>query len=188
VSERKRANQEHGGVFAAKRRSRGRRAGGTAARGANLVKLIIAAALGAALAYVFDPVRGRRRRAELKDRSRATLRREVRAVERQASYGKGRAEGVIHKIRHPRPHVPEDDLTLADKIRSEVLGRVGGPHLTIDVNDRVVTLRGELPDERAAQRVESAVRATPGVTDVVNLLHQPGTPAPNKADALGAES
>jgi hypothetical protein len=156
-------------------------------RGANLVKLIIAGAVGATLAYVFDPVRGRRRRAELKDRGRATLRREVRAVERQASYGKGRAEGVIHKLRHPRPHVPEDDMTLADKIRSEVLGRVDGPHLTIDVNNRVVTLRGEVPDEQAARDVEREVRAMSGVTDVVNLLHQPGTPAPNKADALRAE-
>jgi hypothetical protein len=157
-------------------------------RGANLVKLIIAGAVGAALAYVFDPVRGRRRRAELKDRGRATVRREVRAVERQASYGKGRAEGVIHKVRHPRPHVPEDDMTLVDKIRSEVLGHVDGPHLTIDVNDRVVTLRGEVPDERKAQQIEHDVRSTPGVIDVVNLLHQPGTPAPNKADALRAEN
>jgi osmotically-inducible protein OsmY len=157
-------------------------------RGASLVKLTIAAGVGATLAYVFDPVRGRRRRAELKDRSRATVRREVRAVERHASYGKGRAEGVIHKVRHPRPHVPEDDLTLADKIRSEVLGRVDGPHLTIDVNDRVVTLRGEMPDQQAAEYVEREVRATPGVRDVVNLLHQPGTPAPNKADALRAEN
>jgi osmotically-inducible protein OsmY len=156
-------------------------------RGANLVKLIIAAALGAALAYVFDPVRGRRRRAELKDRGRATVRREVRAVERQASYGKGRAEGAIHKLRHPRPHVPDDDMTLVDKIRSEVLGRVDGPHLTIDVNNRVVTLRGEVPDQLKAQQVEHEVRSTSGVVDVVNLLHQPGTPAPNKADALGAE-
>jgi len=157
-------------------------------RGANLVKLTIAAAVGAMLAYVFDPIRGRRRRAELKDRGRASVRREVRAVERQASYGKGRAEGVIHKLRHPRPHVPEDDMTLADKIRSEVLGRVDGPHLTIDVNNRVVTLRGEVSDEQAARHVEREVRATAGVADVVNLLHQPGTPAPNKADALRAES
>jgi osmotically-inducible protein OsmY len=78
-------------------------------------------------------------------------------------------------------------MTLVDKIRSEVLGRVDGPHLTIDVNNRVVTLRGEVPDQLKAQQVEHEVRSTPGVIDVVNLLHQPGTPAPNKADALGAE-
>jgi BON domain len=155
-------------------------------RGANLVKMTVAAAVGATLAYVFDPVRGRRRRAELKDRGRATLHREVRAVERHASYEKGRAEGVIHKLRNPRPHVPEDDMTLADKVRSEVLGRVDGPHLTIDVSNRVVTLRGEVPDDSAAENIERRVRATPGVIDVVNLLHQPGTPAPNKSDALDA--
>ena len=37
-------------------------------KGASLVKLTIAAGVGATIAYVFDPVRGRRRRAELKDR------------------------------------------------------------------------------------------------------------------------
>jgi osmotically-inducible protein OsmY len=156
-------------------------------RGANLVRLAIAAAVGAVLAYMMDPARGRRRRAELRDRGRATVRREVRAVERQASYGKGRAEGVVHKLRHPRPHAPEDDMTLADKIRSEVLGRVDGPHLTIDVTYRVVTLRGQVPDDEASQGIERDVRATAGVVDVVNLLHTPGTPAPNKVDALKAE-
>jgi hypothetical protein len=45
-----------------------------------------------------------------------------------------------------------------------------------------------MPDQQAALHVEREVRATPGVRDVVNLLHQPGTPAPNKADALRAEN
>src|SRR5918995_817270 len=157
-------------------------------RGASLMKLGVAGAAGAGLAYVFDPARGRRRRAELRDRGRAALRREVRAVERQASYGKGRAEGMVHRLRHPRPHAPEDDLTLADKIRSEVLGRFDGPHLTIDVNSRVVTLRGQVRDDKAVQDIEREVRGTPGVADVVNLLHTPGTPAPNKADALKSET
>jgi hypothetical protein len=157
-------------------------------KGAGLVKLGVAGAAGAGLAYAFDPARGRRRRAELKDRGRAALRRQMRAVERQASYGKGRAEGTMHRLRHPKPHVPEDDLTLADKIRSEVLGKVDGPHLTIDVNERVVTLRGQVADDQTVQDVEREVRGTPGVVDVVNLLHTPGTPAPNKVDALKTES
>jgi hypothetical protein len=157
-------------------------------KGAGLVKLGVAGAAGAGLAYAFDPARGRRRRAELKDRGRAALRRQMRAVERQASYGKGRAEGTMHRLRHPKPHVPEDDLTLADKIRSEVLGKVDGPHLTIDVNERVVTLRGQVADDQTVQDVEREVRGTPGVADVVNLLHPPGTPAPNKVDALKTES
>ena len=107
-------------------------------RGASLVKLTMAAAVGATLAYVFDPVRGRRRRAELKDRGRATVRREMRAAERQASYGKGRAEGVIHKFRHPRPHVPEDDMTLADKIVVLRAGRVEQVGRPLDLYDNPV--------------------------------------------------
>jgi BON domain len=143
--------------------------------------------VGAGLAYVFDPARGRRRRAELRDRGRAAVRREVRAVERQASYRKGRAEGFAHRLRHRTPE-PPDDNTLVDKIRSEVLGRVvDGPHLTIDANDRVVTLRGQVDDQQAVEDIEREVRAMPGVADVVNLLHTPGTPAPNKIDALRAD-
>jgi osmotically-inducible protein OsmY len=156
--------------------------------GKSLAKLSLAAAVGAGLAYVFDPARGRRRRAELRDRGRATVRREVRAVERQASYRKGRAEGFAHRLRHRTPEPPLDDNTLVDKIRSEVLGRVvDGPHLTIDANDRVVTLRGQVGDQQAVDDIEREVRAMPGVADVVNLLHTPGTPAPNKVDALKAD-
>jgi hypothetical protein len=156
-------------------------------RGASLAKLSLAAMVGAGLAYVFDPARGRRRRAELRDRGRAAVRREARAIERQASYRKGRAEGLAHRLRHRTPE-PPDDNTLVDKIRSEVLGRVvDGPHLTIDANDRVVTLRGQVADQQAVEDIEREVRAMAGVADVVNLLHTPGTPAPNKIDALEAE-
>jgi hypothetical protein len=35
-------------------------------------------------------------------------------------------------------------------------------------------------------RIEEAVRKVPGVTAVTSLLHMPGTPAPNKAEALAA--
>jgi osmotically-inducible protein OsmY len=64
---------------------------------------------------------------------------------------------------------------------------VDGPHLTIDANERVVTLRGQVADRDTALDIEHRVRATSGVDDVVNLLHVPGTPAPNKVDALRAD-
>lgn len=156
-------------------------------RGAGLMKLTLAAATGAGLAYAFDPARGRRRRAELRDRAGAAVRRNVRAMERQAHYGRGRASGVVHRLRHGGPHAPEDDMTLVDKVRSEVLGRiVDGPHLTVDACRGVVTLRGQVADHESARAIERAVRAVSGVADVVNLLHVPGEPAPNKAAALRA--
>jgi BON domain len=157
--------------------------------GTGFVKMSVAAAMGAGVAYVFDPARGRRRRAEIRDRSGAMVRRELRVVERQAHYGRGRAEGLIHRLRQPIPHVPDDDLTLVDKVRSEALGRiVNGPHLTIDACRRVVTLRGQVDSRDVAFAIESEVRSVPGVDNVVNLLHVPGTPAPNKVEALRADT
>jgi hypothetical protein len=156
-------------------------------RGAGFVKLSLAAAAGAGAAYAFDPARGRRRRAQMRDRGGALLRREVRAVERQAHYGRGKATGLIHRVRQGAPHVPDDDMTLVDKVRSEALGRmVDGPHLTVDACERVVTLRGQVADRELALAIEREVRAVPGVDDVVNLLHVPGVPAPNKVSALRA--
>jgi hypothetical protein len=156
--------------------------------GAGLVKLSLAAAAGAGLAYAFDPARGRRRRAQMRDRGGALLRREMRAVERQAHYGKGKATGVVHRLVQSAPHTPDDDMTLVDKVRSEALGRVvDGPHLTVDASERVVTLRGQVADRDTALAIEREVRTVPGVDDVVNLLHVPGVPAPNKAAALRAD-
>jgi BON domain len=153
--------------------------------GAGLVKLSLAAAAGAAAAYVLDPVRGRRRRAEIRDRGGALVRREVRAMERQAHYGRGKAMGAVHRLTAGAPHAPEDDMTLVDKVRSEALGRVvEGPHLTVDACERVITLRGQVADRDTALAIEREVRAVPGVDDVVNLLHVPGVPAPNKVAAL----
>ena len=107
------------------------------------------------------------------------MRRNVRAVERQAHYGRGRAAGVAHRLRQGAPHVPDDDMTLVDKVRSEALGPlVDGPHLTVDASRQVVTLRGQVADHATARAIEGAVRAVPGVPDVVNLLHAPGEPAP----------
>ena len=128
-----------------------------------------------------------RHRDELRDRGRATIRREWRAVGRQAHYERGRAEGIAHRLRQGAPRAPEDDATLVDKIRSEVLGRiVAGPHITLDAADGVVTLRGQIADRDRALDIEEQVRRVPGVVDVVNLLHAPGMPAPNKGDALRA--
>jgi hypothetical protein len=155
--------------------------------GAGLAKLSLAAAAGAGLAYAFDPARGRRRRAQMRDRGGALVRREKRAMERQAHYGRGKATGMVHRMVDRSPHVPEDDMTLLDKVRSEALGRVvDGPHLTIDACDRIVTLRGQVPDRETALDIEREVRAVAGVADVVNLLHVPGVAAPNKVDALRA--
>lgn len=142
-------------------------------------------AIGAVVAYLFDPDRGSRRRAELRDRGRAEVRQLVRRAERRAYRARDEARGSLHELTHP-PHVPGDDRTLGDIVRSRVLGRPAfhGLPLNVDVVGGVVTLRGEVPRRQLGEELTLAVHAVPGVRGVRNLLHLPGEPAPNKEAAL----
>jgi hypothetical protein len=51
-----------------------------------------------------------------------------------------------------------------------------------------VTLRGEVPRHADTREIAHAVSQVAGVRDITNLLHTPGTVAPNKRDALRAEA
>lgn len=153
----------------------------------NLKRSAVAAGVGAAAAYLLDPDRGHSRRARLKDQTQAFGRRQARALERQARFQRGRAEGVVGRARH-RGEAPADDRALADRVRTEVLRDPGRSHLNVDAVDGIVSVRGEVPDRETALDIERRIRAIPGTVGVDNLLHTPGQPAPNKADALRAES
>lgn len=152
-----------------------------------LKRSAMAAGVGAAAAYLLDPDQGRSRRARLKDQTQAFGRRQARALERQASFQRGRAEGLVQRARH-RGQPPADDRALADRVRTEVLRDPSRSHLNVDAVDGVVAVRGEVPDRETALDVERRIRAIPGVADVDNLLHTPGQPARNKADARRAGS
>jgi hypothetical protein len=155
----------------------------------SLKRTALAAGVGAAAAYLLDPDRGRSRRARLRDQSAAYGRRQARALERQASFQRGRAEGLVQRARHRGGHPPADDRALADRVRTEALrGDPTHAHLNIDAVGGVVSVRGEVADLGTSMDVERRIRAIPGVVDVENLLHAPGEPAPNKADALRAQS
>jgi len=157
-------------------------------RGFALGKVALAAAAGAGATYLLDPDRGKARRARLRDQTRATVRRDVRTVQRRVRYGRGRLEGALHRASDRNHEPPANDQVLVDKVRSEAMGRLPEieHHISVDACNRVVTLRGELDDPAAVMRLEAAVRAVPGVEGVVNLVHRPGEVAPNKADALNA--
>jgi hypothetical protein len=45
-------------------------------------------------------------------------------------------------------------------------------------------VHGEVADGAHIDAIEKAIRKVPGVLGVRNLLHLPGTPAPNKEAAL----
>jgi osmotically-inducible protein OsmY len=71
-------------------------------------------------------------------------------------------------------------MTLAHRVESELFRRVEVPKGQIDINaeDGAVFLRGVVERAEDIARIEEAARRIPGVRDVENLLHMPGTPAP----------
>lgn len=152
------------------------------------VGLLLALA-GAVLYALLDPVSGRGRRARLRDRSRAMVRRVGRSSLRLAR--RGATIVVVRTGREPAlGRFAPDDRTLLDRIESRVFqdhhdlkGRV-----VMDCEGGQVCLRGELPSQAAIAEAIDAVRAVDGVVAVRSLLHLAGTPAPNKEAALRAST
>jgi gas vesicle protein len=150
--------------------------------------VLFGAAIGAALAYLFDPERGRGRRAKLRDEGMAEVRRRADELAGRARYAADRTRGRIAE-RVSMPETPVDDQTLVDRIRSEALGdkRIPAGEVKVDVADGVATLRGELAEAALIDEVIARVRVVPGVEDVRNLLHTPDQePAANKRAATHA--
>jgi osmotically-inducible protein OsmY len=117
------------------------------------------AALGAALAYFFDPQNGRARRKE-------TIKRFVRLSQRQRGRLTARAQ--------------PDDVTLARQVESEIFGDADVPKGQINVNaeEGKVVLRGEVESAEMIEELVSKARKVQGVQEVENLLHMPGQAAP----------
>jgi osmotically-inducible protein OsmY len=142
----------------------------------------LAGAIGAALAYFFDPDNGRRRRKVAVDRAGKLFRQ----AGRQAQGAAAQAEGLKQKATHlkeqekPQP----DDVTLARKVESEIFRDADVPKGKINVNveDGVVYLRGEIEERDLIKDLESQARKVQGVLAVENLLHVPGEEAPAKAE------
>jgi osmotically-inducible protein OsmY len=126
------------------------------------------AALGAALAYFFDPQNGRARRKD-------AIKRIVGLSQRQ----RGRLTAKAMHLRvAPKPQ--PDDVTLARKVESEIFGVADVPKGQINVNaeEGKVVLRGEVESAEMIEELVSKARKVQGVQDVENLLHTPGQTAP----------
>ena len=150
----------------------------------------VVAAVSAAAAYFLDPQNGRARRIRVVERSGHLARTLEHRATRQARY-------VSHTVRGKLEHAASgdttryaEDRTLLDRVESELFANRAIPHgkVTFEVEGTAVILRGQLDSADEMQRIEDAVGKIPGVTQVQSLFHLPGTPAPNKADALAASA
>jgi hyperosmotically inducible periplasmic protein len=130
-------------------------------------------ALGGAAAALADPVSGRRRRHMLRDRTMAAVRRSERRARARMDYAVGEMRGTVHNARPRRDSPPDDDRTLADRVKSEAFrGMPITPHeANVGVVDGIVTLRGRLASRTIIDELVLRVGAVPGVRSVENLLH-----------------
>jgi hypothetical protein len=155
-------------------------------RGPSPLAVLAGAAAGAVAVYFFDPERGRARRTQLVDWSGARLRRGWSALNqlgaRTGSNAAAFPQRMVSLRSGPRP---ADDLTLRDRVESEVFrsGDLPKGQINLDVESGVVTIRGQVDNAFQIASAEKAVLKVPGVVGVENLLHVDGTPAPNTARA-----
>jgi osmotically-inducible protein OsmY len=144
--------------------------------------LALLAAVGAALAYFLDPQNGKRRRHVASDRIGAFVRQRGRDVSRAGRAVSAEAQGVAKKATHLREQAkPQpNDATLTSKVESEIFRDPEVPKGRISVNTQegVVYLRGEVDSPDLIGQLEQAARKVQGVQDVENLLHVPGSQAP----------
>ena len=138
--------------------------------------LVVGAVIGVVLGRLFDPISGRRRRAQLRDTGRGFLHRRERNARGLAAQLRGLTRRVTHLREKPKDF---DDATLADKVKSELFRPESVPkgQINVNVQNGVVQLRGEVPGPELIADLEARVRRIHGVREVENLLHPPGVEA-----------
>jgi osmotically-inducible protein OsmY len=132
-----------------------------------MLKLLFGAAIGAGAAWFLDPNHGPRRRDMVRDK----------ALKYQATFA---------SADHRAPASERlNDPALRAKIESEVF-RDGGAlkgQVSINVENGIAWLRGEVPDQGTIDRLRDATARVDGVRGVESLLHTPGEPAPTKHES-----
>jgi hypothetical protein len=153
-------------------------------RSPRVVVFLAGSGAGAAAEYLFDPQHGKRRRHVLGDWTQARFRRGAREVGRETRYAGGKALGVVADATPPGRDSSElNDPALAAKVESELFRPEGSPKGAVDVNveDRVVYLRGEVSNRDQLEDLIKRAQAVDGVARAESLLHLPGEPAPERA-------
>jgi osmotically-inducible protein OsmY len=142
----------------------------------------LAGAIGAALAYFFDPDSGRRRRSIARDKAGKYFRQAGRQAQGASAQAEGLKQKATHRTEEPKPQ--PDDVTLARKVESEIFRDEHVPkgQINVNVEDGVVYLRGELEERDLIKDLEAQARKVQGVLGVENLLHVRGEEAPAKPE------
>jgi osmotically-inducible protein OsmY len=143
-------------------------------------RLLGLAAIAAAVTYFFNPQEGRRRRAEARDRITGFFRSGAREDEQLSHQASAQAEEIAEQGKELGQEPEPDDVTLTQKVESEIFRDVDVPKGQVNVNaeNGKIYLRGEVGKPELIEDLEQRARKVQGVQEVENLLHLPGTEAP----------
>jgi uncharacterized membrane protein len=126
--------------------------------------------LGAGLMYIFDPDRGRRRRATARDAARHLTNAFDDAVGKTSRDLSNRAQGLVAELNSVFRCEEADDDVVAERVRSKLGRSVSHPHaIQVAVNKGRVTLSGQILASEVAQLLKR-VWLIRGVTGVENRL------------------
>jgi hypothetical protein len=147
--------------------------------GATLGLTGLAAAIGASVAYLLDPSKGRGRRARMRDQGAAALRHAAQRGGRMLRTAESTVAGRVQALRARGDAEPLDDAALANRAESILFRDPSLPKGAINLNVQagVLVLRGEVPDAETRDHIGQAAAKVRGVWSVQNLLHLPGEPA-----------
>src|SRR5260221_2032507 len=151
-------------------------------RGPMVLLLLAGAGVGYLAAYLLDPERGRSRRTEIARRLGGIGLEANRMAQRTTVRATDKASGIKSRVLSRTGSAETDDLTILDRVESEVFRDPAIPKggINVMVVEGKAVLRGQV-EEPQIGAIEAAVRKVVGVKEAENLLHGPGTPAPNKA-------
>lgn len=151
--------------------------------------LVLGGLIGAAIAYLFDPVSGAGRRARLRDQTMSELRKTRERTDAKTRHLSNVARGAMSELVRPGPdELDPDDATVAQRIHSEVFGAADVPkdRIALTVVDGIAELRGELDADEEVRGIAERVGRVAGVREVRNLMRTHGAAAPNKKESLQA--
>jgi osmotically-inducible protein OsmY len=143
-------------------------------------KILFGAAIGAAAAWFLDPNDGTRRRHLVRDKTMKYARRGKDEAARKATYAgetvKGKATAAAPGTGREPATERLNDPGLQAKVESEIFRDPDAPkgQVSVNVEDGVVYLRGELDDQAEIERLREAAAKVEGVRGVESLL-QTGT-------------
>lgn len=136
------------------------------------VSLLAGAGLGAAIMYFCDPVRGKARRNQLKQKGASAAREASREVAKKVEDLLNRAKGLVAEAETEieRGEATVSDDIVAERVRSHLGHLTDHAHgIETQVVDGVVALRGTIARDRK-RAVVKEVLSVPGVKGVRDLL------------------